>query len=443
MNCQKKQMGKNMVRKGMLFAGLVVMTVLLTCCTPKGSQEDTQPVLPPTFVGVKNAIEVSGNYTIEQLEQLIWEGVSVQNATATNQELTLFCYDAEGNFIGKNVGLWSPGTYSIQYALTDPSAVVLASAKTKLTVLYYDGEPPVIEGAVDLTVEQGGTIAYREGVTATDNIDGSLPLTVDSSAVDLNTPGTYQVTYIAVDANGNRTEVSVNVTVTAVEEPEPSTNPENPNTPTVTEEQLYGLCDWILERITTPEMTQYEKAKAIYDYVLTSIKYVGTSDKSSWITGAYVGFSEGKGDCFNYFACSKALLTRAGIPNVDLTRVGGPSRHYWQLVDVGEGYYHFDACPHSSNMPLYSFMLTEEEVQEFTARRGRNYYVYDYANCPVPVVLNDAGDTSVVGQVPFLPVASETPATPEVPVEPADPVDPAVPEVPVDPAAPETVTEAT
>ena len=33
---------------------------------------------------------------------------------------------------------------------------------------------------------------------------------------------------------------------------------------------------------------------------------------------------------------------------------------------MGEGYYHFDACPHPNSYPLYSFLLTEAEVRAYT-----------------------------------------------------------------------------
>ena len=55
-------------------------------------------------------------------------------------------------------------------------------------------------------------------------------------------------------------------------------------------------------------------ALAILQLRHNNISYTGTSDKSSCVVGAYVGFTRHSGDCYNYFACSKALLTRAGIP---------------------------------------------------------------------------------------------------------------------------------
>ena len=262
-----------------------------------------------------------------------------------------------------------------------------------------DTVAPQLLGIQDLTVAVGGSVSYRDGVSAVDDVDGPIPFQVDAEAVDLTTPGDYPVVYSAWDEAGNQTEMTATVTVIETltvdqdiqdddNDTPPASSTGNSGVPLeqITQADVDQLCDQILAQITHSGMSQREKAKAIFDYVNRHIKYVGTSDKSSWIVGAYVGFTRGRGDCYNYFACSKALLTRAGISNVDLHRVGGTSRHYWQLVNTGDGWYHFDTCPHPNGYPLYSFMITETQVRAYTeqARNSRkNYYVYDYDSCPV------------------------------------------------------------
>ena len=34
------------------------------------------------------------------------------------------------------------------------------------------------------------------------------------------------------------------------------------------------------------------------------------------------------GDCFTYYSVSEVLLTRAGIPNMCVTRQGGKTQHF-------------------------------------------------------------------------------------------------------------------
>lgn len=308
-----------------------------------------------------------------------------------------------------------------------------------------DTEAPRLLGVKDITVMVGGSVSYRDGVSALDDVDGPVPFQVDAGAVDLSEPGEYPVVYSAEDAAGNRAEEAITVTVEPrtvdqdiVEPDEPAASHGGSAAGPVTEEEVNRLADQILGRILRDGMSQREQARAIFNYVNQHIRYVGTSDKSSWIVGAHTGFTRQRGDCYNYFACSKALLTRAGIPNIDLTRVGGNSRHYWQLVNTGDGWYHFDACPHPTGYPMVAFMITETQARTYTERvkwARQNYYVYDYDACPVevegtppegwrpPVSTPPPAATQPPAETVEPPVATEEPpaVTEEPPVETAEP----------------------
>lgn len=306
--------------------------------------------------------------------------------------------------------------------------------------LEEDTEAPRLLGVKDITVLMGEAVSYRDGVSAVDDVDGTVSFQVDAAAVDLAVPGVYQVVYSAKDAAGNEARATITVTV---EEPltvdQDIQEPDGPDasgggtesSPPVTEEEVNRLADQILGQILRDGMSQREQARAIFNYVNQHIRYVGSSDKSSWLVGAHTGFTRRRGDCYNYFACSKALLTRAGIPNIDLTRVGGNSRHYWQLVNTGDGWYHFDACPHPTGYPLVAFMITETQARTYTeqVKRARlNYYVYDYDSCPV----------QVEGMPPegWQPPVASTPAPPAVTQPPVETVEP-----PVETVEPPVVTE--
>lgn len=248
-----------------------------------------------------------------------------------------------------------------------------------------DTVPPVITGVHDITVSTADTISYRDGVTVTDDQDAAVQLQIDSSGVDLTTPGIYTAYYSAADAAGNTAQASATVTVIPAEiDNDGEAGGED-------EARLDELCEQILAEITTDDMTDRDKAYAIYDYIKNHVRYVDASDKSSWIDAAYSSLLYGRGDCYNFFAASKALLTHAGIPSVDVERVGGNSPHYWQLVNCGDGWYHFDTCPRPDWYVFECFLRTEIEVREYTANLNNdpnrqywnNYYVYDYDACPV------------------------------------------------------------
>ena len=129
-------------------------------------------------------------------------------------------------------------------------------------------------------------------------------------------------------------------------------------------------------------MTMEEKAWEIYKYVNTHVRYWDSSDKKDWRAEAYRGITEGWGDCFTYFSVSQILLTKIGAEILPVERVGGVSRHYWHIINLGGGWYHFDACIH---IPKFvSFMRTDAELDAFAAtqRPGYNYYTYDKTKYP-------------------------------------------------------------
>lgn len=147
--------------------------------------------------------------------------------------------------------------------------------------------------------------------------------------------------------------------------------------------ELAVLVSGVLKEIITDGMTPVEQTRAVFDYAHDSIAYTGSSDKSDWEAGACEGLTDGKGDCFTYYAVSRALLTALGIDNLPVERTGGETHHYWNLVNCGNGWYHFDACPRSSRLPdFFSFLFTDQQAADFTAEAGRNYYDFDSSLLP-------------------------------------------------------------
>ena len=226
-----------------------------------------------------------------------------------------------------------------------------------------DEEPPVIEGAVDKEVYLGNSIAYKEGITVTDNETKNPKLTVDNSQVDISTAGTYPVTYTATDDAGNVSSVTVNLTLK--EKPKDY----------VDEAMVYEQAQKVLDKITTDDMTDMEVAFAIYQWTKTNIAYTGSSDKSSWVKAAYQAFTKQSGDCYNYFAAAKAMYDVAGIENVDVVKSDtSHSSHFWSLINLGDGWYHVDCTPRRK--VGYFFMNTDEELEAYS-KQNKNSHIFD------------------------------------------------------------------
>lgn len=234
------------------------------------------------------------------------------------------------------VDLNTVGTYDIAYSVTDAAGNTTTVPAT--VTVTDDNTAPTVQGVHDISLYIGSGVSYRSGVVVTDDKDPAPKLEVDSSKVDLSNPGTYPLVYTARDITGNTTRVEVTVTVA-----------EKPTT-YVEEEAINAKADELLKKIVTENMTDEAKVKAIYAYVRSHYTYSGHSDKTDWLQGAYVMMDEGEGDCFNYYAITKLLLERCGIPNIDVRKVRNfpeDSDHYWSLVSIdgGKTYYHLDTTP--------------------------------------------------------------------------------------------------
>lgn len=122
------------------------------------------------------------------------------------------------------------GDYDNTITVTDDAGNT-SDIDIKISVI----DAPSINGISDKTVTVGDTVDYLSGITATDgkgtDITGSIE--VDSSKVDINTPGTYQITYKVTDSYGFSTGANCNITVNEKkEEVADNTSDENDNTTT-------------------------------------------------------------------------------------------------------------------------------------------------------------------------------------------------------------------
>lgn len=267
------------------------------------------------------------------------------------------------------------GEYTVTLQVEDEGGNVTA-APARLKVIE-DVTPPVIAGVEQLIITVGENVSYKRNVTVTDDHDDDAKLEVDTSQVDLDTPGDYIVVYRATDKFGNVAEVSTVLHVKAL--PVESTMPMVRGIP-VTEEAVNAEADKLLASITTPTMSQYEVLRAIYNWCHSKIAYAEGTPKGNWVEGAYCGIVKGRGDCYAYAMSAKCLLLRAGITNMDIERVPTETgMHFWNLVDIGEGWHHFDTCRRADGSTF--FYLTDAELMAYsethTARdypNGSHYY---------------------------------------------------------------------
>lgn len=254
------------------------------------------------------------------------------------------------------------GTQEVELVYTDEGNN--KTEKTAKLTLKEDKEAPVIHGAVDLVIYAGDTVAYKKDVTVTDNASKGVTLDVDVSQVNTRAEGTYPVTYTASDGAGNTSQVTISLTV-------------KPRLYDI--DEVNALGDSVLANIITPDMTDLDKVEAIYTYIMGHISYINDSEKGDWAQAAYEGLMNRKGDCYVYASTAKLLLTRAGIKNMDIEKIPSDTLHYWNLVDIGDGWYHLDTTPRKDHPRI--FMWDDQQMMDYSETHDKSHN-YDHSLYP-------------------------------------------------------------
>ena len=213
-----------------------------------------------------------------------------------------------------------------------------------------DTEPPKILGVTDQYVYVGEAVAYFGQASVTDNADDpeDISLTVDNARVDIHTAGVYPVTYRATDRAGNVAEKEVRLYFIKA---------------TVDQAKLEAKADEVLAQLVTDNMTKGQKAWAIYRYVYDNYTFTYTSNKRDWKYEAWRGLTKRRGDCFTYCAAARILLERIGAKVIIVKRYPG-FRHFWLMVDLGTGWYHFDPLNSGPSRHFRCFMLTTQQAHD-------------------------------------------------------------------------------
>ncbi|MBQ7384298.1 MAG: transglutaminase domain-containing protein [Clostridia bacterium] len=277
------------------------------------------------------------------------------------------------------------GDYVVQIELCD-AYDNKRNYETKMT-LIVDTVPPVISAPSAITGYLGEAVAYRKDIVVTDNCFGEIKLDVDTSKVNPDKAGSYKVKYTATDAAGNFSTLELTLTIVAEK---------------VTYEALMEQVGTLAAQIgISKNMTKEEQVKRIYGYVnspnlsasTANIKFFDESntDRSDWIREAALTLRAGSGDCYSYFAVSKAFFEYFGIENRDIERSKGVTTqsgtHFWSMVNIGTAenpqWYYYDATrlkiPHSSGNAC---LFTEAQLIEYNTDKQPGFLTYDHKGYP-------------------------------------------------------------
>lgn len=230
----------------------------------------------------------------------------------------------------------------VQKKLYSGTGVLIYNAKKKKTKLAWgvkDKKAPVLSGMLKYNSFHGNdcyitvfsdrkNFKFKKYIFAKDNRDKKVKIKFDTSKVKWKRRGNYKVIVTAKDKAGNVAKSWLKIHV----EPEGL---------------LTEMADDILGRITNKSMSNVTKLRNIYYYVRRHLSYVDSNARTSWQNAAIHSVRYGYGNCFNYYALSRLLISRIGLPNAEITRYPAAygNHHWWNLVYVNKGWYHFDNTP--------------------------------------------------------------------------------------------------
>ncbi len=287
--------------------------------------------------------------------------------------------------------------YAVSIELSD----IYGNKRTYDTTITktIDKEAPKITLPRKIAGYLGEAIAYRKDIVVTDNCFGEVDIIVDDSAVDTSKAGSYKVKYTVTDKAGN---FSTAETVLVI------------NAHKYTYEQLMN--DKIKPLAASlgllkSSLSKEEQCKIIYNYVNSPTKKaeesnvvfvdsVSHTNHSDWITEAYLTLEAGSGDCFSYFAVSKALFEYLGIENLDIQRSPNvktqSGTHFWNMVNIGDAknprWYYYDATrlkkPHKSGNAC---LFTEEQLEDYNTNVNIGFLTFDHEGYPIT-------DTTVINK---------------------------------------------
>ena len=244
------------------------------------------------------------------------------------------------------------------------------SQTAKLTI-KEDTEGPVFSGLSDLKVTKGDNVDYKKGVTAKDGKDGDVDFTVDSSAVKLDTNGTYYATYSATDSAGNNTTSKRKVIVSDKATASSSSSGD-----------VYAKADEFISKATAGASSTADKILAIKNYLRNNIKYshkYNASNTGSVNAAAMKAFTAYEGDCYIHAAAAQVMFTRIGVKSIIVNALD--YTHYWNEVYINGGWKHVDPTPGWAYADV-GFMNDAKRLETLRRIHGYEYRDWDRSKFP-------------------------------------------------------------
>lgn len=319
----------------------------------------------------------------------IVQDISVEvDGTLTPESLVVSSTDESETTVSfkSNPNLSTVKAIEVTVVVTDSSGN-FSEYPVTVNVVFDKTAPVIIEERQLYILVGSTTVDYWDMLSVGDAKSAIKSTEANDQQVNLKKVGVYPVSLSATDEAGNTTTYSRNVNVVRESTYETMKSLNNP-----TNNKADAFVDAVIAEIITADMTQTEKMRAIYEWLLNEMVYqtdlshdyaVDTYNKLD--DYALISFTKFKGHCFHYAAMAALLLDTL---NLEMTLVEGEGYsstaethfviHFWILVKVDGHYVHFD--------PLYEylylkyithkdfFLVKDAQIFDLTHRWDKSLY---------------------------------------------------------------------
>ena len=113
----------------------------------------------------------------------------------------------------------------------------------------------------------------------------------------------------------------------------------------------------ILTSLNVSNLSNYEKVKAVHDYIIKNVTYDKTLEDKS----AYDALSKGSTICRGYALLAYDMLDKLSVPVRIISGKGNGSAHVWNLVEIDGAWYDLDVTWDDSTGSNSFFLKTEKD----------------------------------------------------------------------------------
>lgn len=240
------------------------------------------------------------------------------------------------------------------------------SQKLRVSVVVKNNKTkPIISGVNDSVIQVGTVFDERAGVKASSAIDGDLTSKiVISGSVNVNKVGTYTITYSVSDSSGHTTSKKRVISVQSdpvygIEGGRDVANGPYLASNEIKERESVFLT---IKRNLFTGSNELELIRQMNDYLVKYVDYVTLDDQGKKANSSYgviinnVGTDQG-------FA--RAIMYMSHQQNIECQYVSGQylqENRVWNIVKVGNYFYHIDIAMNKSQGLSFSLKTTQEMI---------------------------------------------------------------------------------